>query len=230
MPYAVAHLFELVEYDHVVTGVTELPGLIEYLFYVGLAAGGSDDFAGDLGEPIKAFLAHFGGQYGYAVAGKELGVEGAAAAVVAGRGPNGLIVGSVELSGHEAGYQAAIGSADLMTAGGEPLADHDDDPGLYAGQAGGDLDEVYAAIGAALHSGLVMPGDAEQVQRIYVPQADLFEAFLYLLGNQIRILHLGEGGEYDLVLACDLNVVLELFVVFFEIDHFTPHWIDIVLP
>jgi hypothetical protein len=24
--------------------------------------------------------------------------------------------------------------------------------------------------------------------------------------------------------------VLELFVVFFEIDHFTPHWIDIVLP
>ena len=117
-----------------------------------------------------------------------------------------------------------------MTAGGEPLADHDDNPGLYAGQAGGDLDEVYAAIGAALHSGLVMPGDAEQVQRIYVPQADLFEAFLYLLGNQIRILHLGEGGEYDLVLTCDLNVVLELFVVFFEIDHFTPHWIDIVLP
>ena len=108
MPYAVAHLFELVEYDHVVTGVAELPGLIEYLFYVGLAAGGSNDLASYLGEPIKAFLAHFGGQYGYAVAGKELGVEGAAAAVVAGGGPNGLIVGSVELSGHEAGYQAAV--------------------------------------------------------------------------------------------------------------------------
>ena len=108
MPYAVAHLFELVEYDHVVTGVTEFPGLIEDFLYVGLAAGGGNDFAGDLGEPVKAFLAHFGGQYGYAVAGKELGVESAAAAVVAGGGPNGLIVGSIELSGHEAGYQAAV--------------------------------------------------------------------------------------------------------------------------
>ena len=83
-----------------------------------------DDLAGDGLQPVKTLLGHLLGQDGHGLAGQQLGVEGAAAAVGAGGGPHGVVIGSVELTGHQAGSQAAEGGADLVAAGGEPLAGH----------------------------------------------------------------------------------------------------------
>ena len=80
-------------------------------------AGGGDDLAGDGLQPVKTLLGHILGQDGHGLAGQQLGVEGAAAAVVAGGGPHGVVIGGIELTGHQAGSQAAEGGADLVAAG-----------------------------------------------------------------------------------------------------------------
>ena len=219
VPDAVAHLLELVEDDHVVPGAAKLPGLVEDLLHVALAAGGGDDFTGDLAEPVEPLLAHLGGQDRHALAGQELAVESAAPAVVAGGGPDGLVVGGVELAGDETGHQAAVGRAHLVAARGEPLADHADDAGLDAGEGAGELDEVHGAVLAALHDGLVVPGDAEQVQGVHVPKAHVLQSFLHLLRHQLGVLHLLEGGQDDVVLAGDFDVSFQSFRMDGQIDH-----------
>ena len=55
VPQGIAHLGKLVE-DHHGGILLQLPGLVEDLLDVGLAAGGGDDLAGDALEPVKALL------------------------------------------------------------------------------------------------------------------------------------------------------------------------------
>ena len=57
VPEVVAEFVELVEDDDVVTPFfVEFPAFVEDFFDVAFAAGGGDDFTGDVGEPFKAFL------------------------------------------------------------------------------------------------------------------------------------------------------------------------------
>ena len=218
VPEGVAHLGELVE-DHHGGILLELPGLVEDLLDVGLAAGGGDDLAGDGFQPVEALLGHVLGQDGHGVHGQELGVEGAAAAVVAGGGPDGVVIVGVKLAGDQAGHQAAVGGAHLVAARGEPLADEAEDAGLDAGQGAGQLDVVHAAELAAVHDGLVVPGDAEQVQGVHVPEAHVLQSFLHLIGDQLGVLHLLEGGQDDVVLAGDFDVSFQSFRMDGKIDH-----------
>ena len=219
MPDAVAHLFKLIEDDHIVPGVAQLPGFIKDLFYVALAAGSGNDLPGDLAEPVKAFPAHFRRQDGDAVAGKEFAVKGAAPAVVAGGGPYGLIIGGVELAGDQPGHQTAIGSAHLVAPRGEPLADEADDPGLDAGKAGGQFDIVDATEAAAFHGGLVMPADAEQVQGIHIPKTHVFQGLFYLLGDLGGVFHLLIGGQDDMVLSGYFDIPGQCVCMDGKIDH-----------
>ena len=64
-----------------------------------------------------------------------------------------------------------------------------------------------------------MPGDPEKVEGIYIPEAYVLKCFLYLVGDEGRILHLGKGGQNYLVLTGYLNIVLKLFIVLFKIYH-----------
>jgi hypothetical protein len=141
VPQGVAHLGKLVE-DHVLGILLELPGLVEDLLDVGLAARGGDDLPAMVLSQSKRSLDISCGQDGHGVAGQQLGVEGAAAAVVAGGGPDGLVIGGVELAGDQTGGQAAEGGAHLVAAGGEPLAHHGDDAAGHAGEGGGKFDIV----------------------------------------------------------------------------------------
>ena len=219
VPQGVAHLGELVE-DHHGGILLQLPGLVEDLLDVGLAAGGGDDLTGDGLQPVEALLGHILGQDGHGLAGQQLGVEGAAAAVVAGGGPDGVVIGGVELTGDQARGQAAEGGAHLMAAGGEPLAGHGDDAAGHAGELAGDLHIVgHRLEQAALLLGLVVPGDTEQVHGVHVPQAGVAELGLDLLGDQVGVLHLGDGGDDDVVLLSLLDIVLQAGLVDGQIDH-----------
>ena len=173
VPQGVAHLLKLVE-DHILGILLQLPGLVEDLLDVGLAAGGGDDFTGDGLEPVEPLLAHLGGEDGNALAGQQLGVERAAAAVVTGGGPNGLVMRGVKLAGDKAGGKAAEGRAHLVAAGGEPLARHGNDAAGHAGEGGGQLHIVGGGLeqSAAL-LGLVLPRDAEQVHGVHVPHTQI---------------------------------------------------------
>ena len=218
VPQGVAHLGELVE-DHHAGILLELPGLVEDLLDVGLAARGGDDLTGDGLQPVKAFLGHILRQNGDGVAGQQLGVERAAAAVVAGGGPYSVMIGRVELTGHEARGQAAEGGADLMAAGREPLAGHGKDAARNAGNGGRDLDVVRGLlVQTAGLLGFVVPADAEQVDRVNVPQAGVRQLFLDLLGDQVRVLHLRDGRDDDVVFLGLLDVVRKAFLVDGEID------------
>ena len=220
VPQGVAHLGELVE-DHHGGIALQLPGLVEDLLDVGLAAGGGDDLTGDGLQPVKALLGHILGQDGHGLAGQQLGIEGAAAAVVAGGGPHGVVIGGVELAGHQTGGQAAEGCAHLMAAGGEPLAGHGDDAAGHAGQLAGDLHIVGDLLEqAAALLGLVVPGNAEQVDGVHVPQTGTAQLSLDLLGDQIGILHLCNGRDNDVVLLGLLDIVLQTYFVDGQIDHF----------
>ena len=218
MPQGVAHLGELVE-DHHAGILLEFPSLVEDFLDVGLAARGGDDLASDGLQPVKAFLGHILRQNGDGVAGQQLGVERAAAAVVAGGGPNSVMIGGVELAGHETRGQAAEGSADLMAAGREPLAGHGQNAARDAGNGGRDLNIVRGLlIQAAGLLGLVVPADAEQVDGVNVPQAGVRQLFLDLLGNQVGVLHLGDGRDDDVVFLGLLDVVGQAFTVDGQID------------
>ena len=218
VPQGIAHLGELVE-DHHGGILLQLPRLVEDLLDVGLAAGGGDDLTGDGLQPVKALLGHILGQNGHGLAGQQLGVERAAAAVVAGGGPYSVMIGGVELAGHKTRSQAAEGSADLMAAGREPLAGHGQNAARNAGNGGRDLNIVRGLlVQAAGLLGLVVPADAEQVDGVNVPQAGVRQLFLDLLRDQIGVLHLGDGRDDDVVFLGLLDVVRKAFLVDGQID------------
>ena len=59
VPEIVFELFELVEYDDVLTAFCiKFMALVEDFFYVGFTARGSDDFACNCLKPVKSFLRH----------------------------------------------------------------------------------------------------------------------------------------------------------------------------
>ena len=108
-----------------------------------------------------------------------------------------------------------------MAAGGEPLAGHGDDAAGYAGQLAGDLHIVGNLLEqAAALLGLIVPGNAEQVDGVHVPQAGMAQLGLDLLGDQIGILHLRNGRDNDVVLLGLLDIVLQTYFVDGQIDHF----------
>ena len=119
-----------------------------------------------------------------------------------------MVVVRVELAGHKARGKAAEGRADLVAGPGEPPARHGDNAALHAGQLRGDLDIVRHLLEeTAGLLGLVLPRDTEEVQRVHVPQADILELFLNLLRNGLRMLHLRDGRNNDVVFLGLLNVV-----------------------
>ena len=218
VPQRVSHLFKLVE-DHHARVLLELPRLVEDLLDVTFAARRRNDLTGDLGEPVKALLAHLGGENGDGVDGEELRVERAAAAVVARGGPHGVMIRRVELAGDEARGEAAERSADLVAARGEPLARHGEDAARNAGELGRDLDIVRHLLKeTAGLLGLVLPRDAEEVQRVDVPKADSLELFLNFLRDGLRMLHLRDGRDDNVVFLGLLNVVLQAGLVDGQID------------
>ena len=197
--------------------------LVEDLLHVALAAGGRNDFTRNFGQPIKTFLAHLGRKDRDGIAGEKFGVECTAAAVVSSGGPYRFMVGRIELSRYKAGNQASERSADLMAAGREPFAGQNDDAGFDSGQCGRNFDEIDITERAAAGLRLVAPGDTEKVQRIQVPEADILQLVLNLVGNQIRIAHLSESRNDNASLTRANNRTLEIVTVHGKIDHiFSP--------
>ena len=108
-----------------------------------------------------------------------------------------------------------------MAAGGEPLTGHGHDAVGYAGQLAGDLHIVGDLLEqAAALLGLVVPGNTEQVDGIHVPQAGMAQLGLDLLGDQVGVLHLRDGGDDDVVLLGLLDIMLQANLVDGQIDHF----------
>ena len=129
------------------------------------------------------------------------------------------MIGGVELTGHQAGSQAAEGGAHLVAAGGEPLAGHGHDAAGHAGQLAGDLHVVGNLLEqAAAILGLVVPGNTEQVDGIHIPQTGVAQLGLDLLRDQIGILHLSDGGDDDVVLLGLLDIMLQTHFVDGQID------------
>ena len=171
-------------------------------------------------EPVETLLAHFRRENRHALGPQELGVERAAPAVVAGGGPDGLVDVHVELARHQPGGQAAEGGPDFMAARGEPLAHHGDNAAGHAGELRGQFNVVGDGLEeAAGLFGLVLPGDPEEVQGVHVPKAHGFQLVLDLAGDGFRVLHLGDGGDEDVVLPGLFQVVLQALAVDGEIDH-----------
>ena len=213
VPQGVAHLGELVE-DHHGRILLEFPGLVEDFLDVTFAARGRDDLAGDGLEPVEALLGHILRQDGDGVAGKKLGVESAAAAVVTGGGPDRVMIRCVKLAGHESRSQAAEGSANLVAAGREPLAGHGKNAAGNTGHGGRNFDVVRGLlVKAAGFLCLVVPVDAEEVHGVNVPQTGVRQLFLDLFRNQIGVLHLRDGRDDDIVFLCLLDVVCQTFFV-----------------
>ena len=130
-----------------------------------------------------------------------------------------MMIGGIELAGHQTGRQAAEGSAHLVAAGGEPLAGHGDDAAGHAGELAGDLHIVgHSLEQTALLLGLIVPGDTEQVHGIHIPQTGLGQLSLDLFGDQVGVLHLSDGGDDDVVFLGFLDIVLQTGLVDGQID------------
>ena len=126
----VPELAELVEDDRVGVPVEDRAGVVD-LLDVRFRARRADDVGrvADPGrQPVEALLAHALGQHRHAVALHDPADGHAAAAVVAGRGPDGALAGGVELAGDDARRQAAVGGDDLVRVDHrEAVAEQDDD-------------------------------------------------------------------------------------------------------
>ena len=219
VPQVVAHLLELVE-DHHVGLAFEPVGLVEDLLHVGLAAGGCDDLTGDGAQPVETLPAHALGEDGNRVHRQQLGIEGAAPAVVAGGRPDGVICGGVELTCDQTGYQTAVGGSHLMAAGGKPLSHQAHDAGGDAGERGGQLDVIgHVLIEPAGLLGLVFPGDAEEIEGIHVPKPHSLQPIPDDARNGLGVLHLPIGGDNDAVFAGLADVVGQVLMVDGQVDH-----------
>ena len=107
-----------------------------------------------------------------------------------------------------------------MAPGGEPLAHHGDDPAGHAGERGRELDVVgHGLEEAAGLLRLVLPGDAEQVHGVHIPEAQGFEPVLNLLRDGLRVLHLGDGGDHNAVFLRLFDIVGKALLVDGKVDH-----------
>jgi hypothetical protein len=84
-------------------------------------------------------------------------------------------------------------------AGREPLAHQADDARIDAGQFAREFDPVAFVEAAA--DRIVLPGDAEEVDRIQVPQAGLRQPLTRRGGDQGGVLHLRDGRDDHAPLA-----------------------------
>ncbi len=75
--------------------------------------------------------------------------------------------------------------------------------------SGGNSSQLPVIEEAALFLRLVLPGDAEEVQGVDVPEPHIGEAPLDLVGNVGRIPLLGEGGDDDVPLAAEADGLLQ---------------------
>ncbi len=136
-------------------------------------------------------------------------IEGAAAAVVAGAGPDGFLRGGIELAGDQARHQAAEGGADFVGAGGEVLAHEAYNFARDAGDGRRQLEPVAVVVSAPFGFGFVLPGDAEEVRRVDIPQADVFQAVADGLRDGGWVFLLREGGDGDFAFAAEADGFVE---------------------
>ena len=174
MPRRVAELFELIE-DHTVgPRLANFPALVVDLFHIRFAARRWNHLGADFLEPLEPLAAHFFGQNRDGRAAHQRRIERPAAAVVAGAGPNRFVLRRIELSAHQFWHETAERRPDFMSAGGKELADKADDPRIDAGERRWKLNPIAFVVQPAALDRFVLPRDAEQVDRIDVPQARRF--------------------------------------------------------
>jgi hypothetical protein len=180
------------------------------LLDVRLGAVGADHVVGRVGaplvEPVEALLAHALGEDGDTAAGHDPADGDAAAGVVAGRRPDGAVMGGVELAGDDARCEAGVGGEHLV--GGdhrEAVAEHDDDRALDTGQARRQHDVIGHVDPVA--GEVVVPVDAPQVAGVGPLRVGVAD-----LGGVIEgggVLELGERRQRDALLAEALDAVGE---------------------
>ena len=101
----------------------------------------------------------------------------------------------------------------------EPFTNHGNDTARYAGNRTRDLNIVRNTdILSAGFLCFILPGNAEQIQRIDIPQTDIFQTLRYLLRGMLRMDHLIDRRNEDLVLLCLLDIVLQVFLVDTQIN------------
>jgi len=106
-----------------------------------------------------------------------------------------------------------------MAAGREPLAAHYYYARVYAGKRGGKLDKVHPAETAALHGGFIMPAYPEKVERVNVPQADVFKRLFNVFRYEGRVLHLRKGRYKYVAFLGAVYGVLQPFFVHGKVYH-----------
>ena len=169
-----------------------------------------DDVLGRVGaplvEPVEALLAHALGEDGDAAAGHDPADGDAAAGVVAGRRPDGAVVGRVELAGDDTGCEAGVRGEHLVRGDHrEAVAEHDDDRALDTGQARRQHDVVGHVDPVA--GEVVVPVDAPEVAGVGTLRIGV--ADLGGLVERRRILELSERRQRDPLLTEPLDAVGE---------------------
>jgi len=190
----IAEFIELVK-DHIERIVSQLPALVIDLLDVRFAARGGDHLRADGAQPVEALPRHLLGQDGDCRAAEQGAVKGPATAVVAGRGPDRLVLFRVEFAADQPRHEAAESRADLVRPGRKVLAHQSDDARLDPAEGGRNLEPVDPAEEA--RPDVVLPGDAVEVEGVDVPEADLLQPLRDLRRQIFRMAELREGRNGD---------------------------------
>jgi hypothetical protein len=106
----------------------------------------------------------------------------------------------IELSGDDAGNQAPVGGKNLVGGDhGKTISQEHDDSGVHTRQGLRKIDVLRDLHQLAL--GVVVPMDAEQIERVRLMGLDGGEIHENLLGDIAGLRQLGEGGEQNLGFA-----------------------------
>ena len=200
----IAELAELIEDDIGRIAVERGAGVVDFLD-VAFRSRRADDvarIADPAVEPVEALLAHVLRQHGHAAAAENARNGDAAAAVVAGRRPHRAVARRVELAGHQARHQAAIGGQNFVRADHrKAVAQRQHDARLHAGQFGRQFHVIGHVATRLLRSAPLNQCTRKRLSGVGGVGVDAGEAGADARRNGRGILQLRDRGQHHAGLA-----------------------------
>ncbi len=175
--------------------VTQFFTFVIDFFHIGFAAGSKDDLSSDLSQPGKTLFTHPFGQHSHRGTIQQSGVKGSATAVIPGGWPHRFLGFWIEGTAYQKRQQTTVCCSNFVRPGREILTHQAYNPGSHSTDLRRYFKIVRRSKQPRFH--VVLPCDSEQIERIQIPQSNLFDPVLQFQRDIVGVHLLRYRRQYD---------------------------------